>query len=177
MRKLSIYIAASLDGFIAKPNDDLSFLKLVERDGEDYGYADFIAGIDTIIIGRKTYDWVVRSIGPEHYANGDRDLYVITSTPRAAIGRTTFHSGDPAELVRQLRTRPGKGLYCDGGAETIRVLLQADLIDELIISIVPVLLGSGIRLFQDQGPEHLLELVDTKSFPSGLCQLHYRRKR
>lgn len=177
MRTLSIYIATSLDGYIAKPNDDLSFLKLVEQEGEDYGYAAFTATIDTVIIGRKTYDWVARSIGPEHYANGGRDVYVITRTPRPSIGRTFFHTDGPVALVEQLHRQPGQGIYCDGGAETIRALLQADLIDELIISVVPVLLGSGTRLFQDAGPELALELVDSRSYPSGLCQLHYRRKR
>lgn len=76
MRTLSLYIATSLDGYIAKPNDDLSFLKLVEKEGEDYGYAKFIATIDTIILGRKTYDWVLKEIGSSHYDNGDRNVYV-----------------------------------------------------------------------------------------------------
>ncbi|MGN6802318.1 MAG: dihydrofolate reductase family protein, partial [Ginsengibacter sp.] len=82
MRSLTIYIAASLDGYIAKPNDDLSFLKLVEKEGEDYGYAEFTKTIDTIILGRKTYDWVVREIGSSHYDNGERNVYVITRTTR-----------------------------------------------------------------------------------------------
>ncbi|MGQ1890688.1 dihydrofolate reductase family protein [Thermophagus sp. OGC60D27] len=76
MRNLKLFIATSIDGYIAKPNDDLSFLKLVEKEGEDYGYAAFSASIDTIIIGRKTYDYVVREIGPSHYDNGDRLVVV-----------------------------------------------------------------------------------------------------
>ena len=82
MRKLSLFIATSLDGYIAKDNDNLDFLKLVEKEGEDYGYAEFTANIDTIILGRKTYDWVLREIGTSHYDNGDRDVYVITRSPR-----------------------------------------------------------------------------------------------
>ena len=78
MRTLTVFIAASLDGYIAQSNDDLSFLKLVEKEGEDYGYAKFTATIDTIILGRKTYDWVLREIGPSHYDNGERKVYVIT---------------------------------------------------------------------------------------------------
>jgi dihydrofolate reductase len=73
MRKLSLFIASSLDGYIAKPNDDLRFLQLVEKNGEDYGYAEFTSGIDTIIIGRKTFDYVEREIGTSHYDNGQRD--------------------------------------------------------------------------------------------------------
>ena len=70
MRKLSLFIASSLDGYIAKPNDDLSFLKLVEKEGEDYGYAKFTSTIDTIIIGRKTFDYVLKEIGSSHHDNG-----------------------------------------------------------------------------------------------------------
>src|SRR5690606_33701842 len=87
MRKISLFIATSLDGYIAKPNDDLSFLKLVEKDGEDYGYTKFIETIDTLIIGRKTYDYVVKEIGSSYYDNGQRDVYVITRTERQNTGR------------------------------------------------------------------------------------------
>src|SRR4051794_25487579 len=102
MRTLSIYIAISLDGYIAKPNEDLSFLKLVEKEGEDYGYAEFTATIDTIIVGRKTYDWVVREIGSSHYDDGARKVYVITRTERPRVGKTTFYTGSLTELVQEL---------------------------------------------------------------------------
>src|SRR5690554_8088964 len=98
MRKLSLFIATSLDGYIAKPNDDLSFLKLVEKEGEDYGYAEFTASIDTIILGRRTYDYVLKEIGSSHYDNGLRDVYVITRTARPSVGRTTFYTGNLTEL-------------------------------------------------------------------------------
>lgn len=177
MRKLLIYIAASLDGYIAKPNDDLSFLKLVEKEGEDYGYAEFIATIDTIIVGRKTYDWVSKEIGSSHYDNGDRNVYVITRTERPGVGKTTFYTGNLTKLVQQLKTGSGKNIYCDGGAEIINELLQYDLIDEFIISIIPTLVGNGTRLFKDNRPEQQLELLSAKSFETGLTQLHYKRKR
>lgn len=177
MRKLSLFIATSLDGYIAKPNDDLGFLKLVEKEGEDYGYAKFTANIDTIIIGRKTYDWVVREIGASHYNNGDRNVYVITKTKRQNVGKTIFYTGNPIELVQQLKNETGKDIYCDGGAEIVNELLKSDLIDEFIISIVPVLVGDGIRLFKDGRPEQQLELVNSKTFDTGLIQLHYRRKK
>ena len=177
MRKLSLFIATSLDGYIAKPNDDLSFLKLVEKEGEDYGYAEFTANIDAIILGRKTYDYVHKEIGSSHYDNGQRDVYVITRTERPSVGRTIFYSGNLTDLVQRLKSENGKNIYCDGGAEIINELLKGDLIDEFIISVVPVLLGNGTRLFKDNRPEQTLEFVQAKTFDTGLIQLHYKRKR
>jgi len=176
MRTLSIYIATSLDGYIAKPNDDLGFLKLVEKEGEDYGYSEFTETIDTIILGRKTYDWVLKEIGTSHYDNGDRNVYVISRTERTAIGKTTFYTGDLTALVEKLKAENGKNIYCDGGAEIINELLKKDLVDEMIISIVPILLGDGTRLFQDGRPEQELEFVKAKTFETGLTQVHYKRK-
>lgn len=167
----------SLDGYIAKPNDDLSFLTLVEKAGEDYGYAAFTDTIDTLIVGRKTYDYVLKEIGPSHYDNGDRDVYVITRHPKASVGRTTFYTGSLAELVESLRSRAGKNIYCDGGAEVIDELLKLDLVDEFIISIIPILVGGGVRLFKDGRPEQTLEFISARSYETGLTQLHYRRKR
>lgn len=177
MRRLIIYIATSLDGYIAKPNDDLGFLKLVEKEGEDYGYAEFTATIDTIILGRKTYDWVLKEIGSSHYDNGDRDVYVITKTEKPSVGKTTFYTEDLTELVQQLKSQNGKNIYCDGGAEIINELLKKDLIDEMIISVIPVLLGNGTRLFKDDRPEQLLQHVSTKTFETGLIQMHFKRKK
>lgn len=175
MRKLSLFIAASLDGYIAKPNDDLSFLKLVEKKDEDYGYGAFTSTIDTVIIGRKTYDYVVREIGTSHYDTGDRDIYVITKTERPDAGRIKFYSGSLSALVNKLKSENGKNIYCDGGAEVINELLKNDLIDELIISVIPILLGNGTRLFKDGRPEQTLEFITAETFDTGLVQLHYRR--
>ena len=86
-----------------------------------------------------------------------------------------FYTGNLTELVHQLKAGVGKNIYCDGGAEIINELLNEDLIDEFIISVVPVLVGNGTRLFKDNRPEQKLELVDTKTFDTGLVQLHYKR--
>lgn len=176
MRKLSLFIASSLDGYIAKSNDDLSFLKLVEKEGEDYGYKEFTDSIDTIIIGRKTYDYVLKEIGPAYYDNKQRDVYVITRTQRPHVGRTTFYTGRLTDLVERLKSENGKNIYCDGGAEVINELLKNKLIDEFIISIVPILLGGGTRLFKDGRPEQVLEFIKAKTFETGLTQLHYKPK-
>jgi dihydrofolate reductase len=177
MRKLSLFIATSLDGYIAKPNDDLSFLKLVEKEGEDYGYAKFTSTIDTVIIGRKTYDYVLKELGPSHYDNGERDIYVITRTERPNAGKIKFFTGNVTELVHKLKNKDGKNIYCDGGAEIINELIKNDLIDEFIISVIPILLGNGTRLFKDGRPEQMVEFVTAKTFDTGVTQLHYKRKR
>lgn len=176
MRKISLFIATSLDGYIAKPNDDLSFLKLVEKEGEDYGYAAFTSNIDTIIIGRKTYDYVLKEIGSSHYDNGERDVYVITRTDRPKVGRTTFYAGNINALVKRLKAEKGKNIYCDGGAEVINELLKHELVDDFIISVVPILLGNGTKLFTEGIPEQTLQFIEAKTFETGLVQLRYERK-
>lgn len=172
-RKIILYIAMSLDGYISKPNNDLGFLTLVEKEGEDYGYTGFIETVDTVILGRKTYDKVMSmGIGFPH---ADKDVYVITRTVRKDTGKLKFYTGNLISLIDKLKSEPGKNIYCDGGAETVNELMINDLIDEFIISVIPVFLGSGIRLFKDGRPELNLELVDSKQFVTGLVQLHYKR--
>ena len=102
MRLLKVFIACSVDGYIAGTNDDLSFLKSVEMPGEDYGYSTFMETIDTIVMGRRTYDWVARNIGTSHYDNGERSIYVITRTKRPDAGRTIFYNESPAKLIKEL---------------------------------------------------------------------------
>lgn len=172
-RKVIVYIATSVDGYIAKPNDDLEFLSMVEQEGQDYGYADFIKTIDAVIVGRRTYD-KVRSMGFD-FPHANKDAYIITRTPRPAIGNVKFFTGDLTSLVYKLKSESGKNIFCDGGAEIVNELLRKELIDEFIISIIPVLLGDGTKLFKDGRPEQLLELVSTKQFDKGLTQLHYKR--
>ncbi|HEY3373102.1 MAG TPA: dihydrofolate reductase family protein [Prolixibacteraceae bacterium] len=172
-RKLVLYIAMSLDGFIAKPDGDISFLSLVEKEGEDYGYARFIESVDTIILGRKTYDKIL-SMGTE-WPYGSREVYVLTRSPKPDSDNLHFYSGDLYELIEKLKSLEGKHIYCDGGAETIHQLLLEDLIDEMTISIIPVLLGEGIPLFKGGILEKRLRLVSADSFEKGLVQLHYIR--
>ena len=172
-RNLILYIATSLDGYIAKPNDDLEFLSIVEQEGQDYGYADFIKTIDSVIVGRKTYDKVI-SMGFD-FPHADKDTYIITRTKRPNIGSVKFYSGDLKSLVVKLKSEKGKNIFCDGGSEIVNELLKDNLIDEFIISVIPILVGNGIKLFKDERPELKLELVSAKSFEKGLIQLHYKR--
>ena len=172
-RKVILYIASSLDGYIAKPNDDLSFLSIVQKKGEDYGYADFIKTVDTVILGRKTYDWVMTQVS--EFPHAHKNSYVITRTARPAIGKTHFYTGDLKHLVLKLKSEQGKNIFIDGGAEIVNEFLKQNLIDELIISVIPILVGNGTRLFKDGRPEQKLEIVSTKQFDKGLTQLHYKR--
>lgn len=174
MRKLILYISCSLDGFIAKPDDDLGFLDIVQQGGEDYGYYEFVDSVDTVIVGRKTYDWVIgQGYGFPH---ADKEAYIITRQDRPKDGNLTFYNGDLKSLVTTLKAKAGKNIFCDGGAEIVNQLLQEKLFDELIISVIPVMVGNGIRLFKNDIPEQPLELVSAKSFDSGLVQLHYCTK-
>jgi len=171
-RKIILFIAMSLDGFIAKPDGDICFLSMVEKEGEDYSYTAFMESIDTVILGRKTYD-KVSSMVPE-WDYGDRCIYVLTRTPRPDSGKIKFYSGDLTELATSLKGRNGKNIFCDGGAETVQQLLQENLIDEIIVSIIPILLGDGISLFKTRLQEKKLQLINSKSFEKGLVQLHYK---
>lgn len=170
-RKLILYIAMSLDGYIADQHEDLGFLSMVEQPGEDYGYAAFTQTVDAIILGRKTYEKVL-SMGFE-YPHTDKAVYIITRTERPPVGNFQFYNGSLEALVTSLKSKPGKNIYCDGGAEIVNELARLQLIDTYIISIIPVLLGGGIRLFKADRPEQKLQLISSKAFEKGLIQLHY----
>lgn len=162
----------SLDGYIAQPNDDLTFLSIVEQEGEDYGYADFIETIDTVILGRKTFDWVRNHTDEIPYA--DKETYVITRTANPSIGKISFYTGDIKDLVIHLKNMNGGNIFLVGGSEIVYALQKEKLNDEFYISIIPVLLGEGINLFIDGLPEQRLTLINSKQFSSGLVQLHYK---
>lgn len=172
-RKVFVYIAISLDGYIAKENDDISFLSLVDKPGEDYGYSEFIKDVDTVIIGRKTYDKVL-TFGIE-FPHKDKKCYVITRTPRESVDNLIFYTHSLKDLVIKLKQGNGKNIFVDGGSEIINTLLKQNLVDEFVISIIPVFLGDGIKLFRDGRPEMNLKLIESKEFETGLVQLHYRK--
>ncbi len=172
-RKVILYIAMSLDGYIAKSNDDLDFLSIVEQEGQDYGYADFVKTVDAVIVGRKTYDKVI-SMG-YGFAHNDKDVYIITRTPRPSIGSVKFYTNSIQDLVAKLKSGQGKNIFVDGGAEIVNELLKGNLIDEFYISVIPFLLGEGISLFKDGRPALKVKLISTKQFDKGLVQLHYVR--
>lgn len=172
-RKVILYIAMSLDGYIAESNDDLTFLSIVEQEGQDYGYADFVETVDAVIVGRRTYEKVI-SMGYD-FPHSDKDAYVLTRTERPAIGNVKFYHDSLRDLISDLKRKPGRNIFVDGGAETVNELLKDNLIDEFYISIVPILLGDGIPLFKKGRPQQRLKLLETIAFEKGLAQLHYAR--
>lgn len=174
-RPLTLYIACSLDGYIARPDGDIDWLASVEAPPEDYGYAAFVATVDTIIMGRKTYEKVLSFGIPWPHAG--KKCYVLSRSQQGSNEQVEFYGGDPADLVEQLRKQPGAGIYCDGGAETVDALARRDLIDRYVISVIPVLLGEGIHLFKQGRPQHQLTLLNAVSYPSGLVQLQYERRK
>jgi dihydrofolate reductase len=173
-RKVILYISMSLDGYIATKDSSLEFLSMVEQEGEDYGYNDFVKSVDIVIIGRKTYEKVI-AMGYE-YPHTDKDVYILTRTAKPSIGNFKFYTDDLSRLVNALKSQPGKNIYCDGGAEIANELIKNNLVDEFIISVIPILLGDGIKLFKDGRPEQRLELISSKQYDKGLTQLHYKRQ-
>lgn len=169
--KVILYIAMSLDGYIARDDNDITWLSMVDRPGEDYGYAAFIQDVGTIIMGRKTYEKVL-SIGSE-YLHRDKTGYVLSKSRTGAEENMTFYSGNLSELISKIK-QEGKGhIFIDGGAEVVHAMLARHLIEECVISIIPIILGGGISLFRDGCPETKLKLLSSEAFSSGLVQLRY----
>ncbi len=172
-RKLILYISMSVDGFIATHDDDLSWLSVVEKEGGDYGYTEFNESVDTYIVGRKTYDTIRTLTGGNFPQASQHKCYVLTRTKRENENGVTFYSGDIERLIHSLKQESGKNIYCDGGAEIVHLLMQKNLIDEYIISVIPIILGDGKRLFKGNTPTINIRSVSSQQFDSGLVQLHY----
>lgn len=169
-RKLILYIAMSLDGYIAKKDDNIDFLSIVETSNEDFGYSDFLQNIDTVIWGRKTFDKVL-SFG-KGVPHKDKKVYVISATKKGKEEHAEYYS-NVVDLVKCLKQEEGKDIYCDGGADIVCQLLNHRLFDRIIVSVIPHILGDGIRLFKDRNIEQHLQFKRSINYPSGLVQLWY----
>lgn len=168
--RCSVFIATSLDGFIARADGRIDWLSIVERPGEDYGYHAFFESIDTLVVGRKTYE---TALGFEPWPYAGKRCVVMTSAKPAAKHGEIFYAGDPGALVDRLTSEGAKRIYVDGG-DVIRQFVAAGLVSDLTLSVLPILLGDGARLFGDTGRDVRLELVASRAFESGLVQLEYR---
>ncbi len=170
--KVILYIAMSLDGCIATEDGGIDWLSMVDMPGEDYGYSDFIHSVGTVIMGRKTYEKVL-SLGAG-YLHKDKTNYILSNERTGNDEIVTFYSGSLEELILKEKQKENGHIFIDGGASVVHALLSQHLIEECVISIIPVILGGGIRLFQDGLPETKLKLVSSETFPSGLVQLQYQ---
>jgi dihydrofolate reductase len=168
--RASVFVGASLDGFIARPNDDLDWLP--PGGGEEHGYDGFMATVDALVIGRRTYEKVLSF---DAWPYGEKPVFVLSTRtlppapPGAVVERM---SGAPAEIVAQLEARGVGHAYVDGGI-TIQRFLQAGLIQRLIITRIPVLIGAGIPLFGVTKGDIALRHVATRQYASGLVQSEY----
>lgn len=175
-RKLILYISMSVDGFLATNNDDLSWLSVVEKEGEDYGYTDFNKTVDTYIVGRKTYDIVLKLTGGTFPPAAQHKCFVLTRQVLENKNGVTFYNGAIEKLITTLKSEDGKNIYCDGGGQIVKLLMEKNLIDEYRISVIPIILGEGKRLFKGGIPLINLKALPSKQYESGLIQLRYIKK-
>jgi dihydrofolate reductase len=169
MRRLQLFIATSLDGYIAGPGGDLGWL----FHDADYGYTPFHARVDTVLMGRRTYETAL-AFEPWPYAGRKAVVFTRNGDLRVSSPDTVATSRAPADVVAELRTRDGGMLWLVGGGELVRACLDADLVDDLVVSIHPLILGGGTPLVPRGTRRTPLTLTAERRFPSGLVQLVYR---
>lgn len=167
----SVFVGTSVDGFIARSNDALDFLSA--GGDEPHGYEEFIATVDALVIGRKTFEVV---LGFPEWPYGDRRVVVLSSRPldfsRVRGGRVEQMSGAPAEIIAKLAAAGVKHVYVDGGV-TIQNFLRAGQIQRLTISRVPILIGQGIPLFGSLPEDIRLRHISTQQYAGGLVKTEY----
>ena len=169
MRKILLNLAVSLDGFIEDANGAFDWCFT----DQDYGMTAFLAGVDAILFGRKSYE-VMLKLDPNGFA--DKTRYVFSNSLEAVADGYELVKGDLSEAVQKIRNQPGKDIWLFGGSLLAHSLLQANLVDEMLISVHPILLGSGKPLFLETDGRTPLDFVEAIPYPSGLVQLRYRFK-
>jgi dihydrofolate reductase len=169
---VSVFIGTSVDGFIARPNGDLDFLP--EGGGEPHGYNEFMASVDALVIGRKTFETVLPY---PVWPYGNKRVVVLSGRPvdfsGVRGGMVEQMAGAPAEIASRLAASGVNHIYVDGGI-TIQRFLRAGLVQRLIITRVPVLIGDGIPLFGALPRDLRLRHVATQHYPSGLVKSEYQ---
>lgn len=161
-RKVILYIAMSLDGYIAREDGSIDWLDALEMTEEDTTYEDFYQMIDTVVLGRKTFDQIQNELSPEVYPYEGVRSFVMTSKVQENSGNIYFVDKDIRTLIKKIKHEPGKNIWIVGGNSIIQPLVKENLIDEYIIAVVPTILGSGIPLFGDIDKE--IPLKHIKSY-------------
>ncbi len=160
----------SLDGFIARKNGSVDFLDIYNKSEEDYGYKEFYASIGTIVMGNTTYKQFGDTEEFEEYYKS-KPIFVFSRKPKEKKKNITFVDENVKEFVKKLKDNT----WLLGGASILDEFLKNDLVDEFIITVIPVLLGEGIPLFKGDGIEKKLKLLGVKSYDLGVVQVHYER--
>jgi dihydrofolate reductase len=172
-KKVILYVAVSLDGFIARKNGSVDWLDKFNSPEEDYGYKEFLDSVNTVIMGNATYKQTL-TFGEFPYKNKNCFVFAKTAKDDEYV---KFVNDDVNRFINKLSSAENQRIWLVGGENLVNQFLQYDLIDEFIISIIPVLLGEGIQLFNGNNGELSLVVKDSKSYNSGVIQIHYERKR
>lgn len=167
--KISIYIATSIDGYIARKDGNLDWLQYGHTGDEDYGFKNFINSVDALILGRNTYEVVS---GFDEWPYKGKRVVVLSNTLNDVRKEAELFQGQLTDLASLLYSEDIKHVWIDGGI-TISKFLEAGLVDDITISVISMILGSGIPLFSIMNKEHKCQLISTQSYPSGLVQLKY----
>ena len=174
-RKVIVHIATSADGYIARSDGDLEWLTSRPAPKGFYGMNAFMKSIDTQVLGRKTYEVSLR-MGANYDSKGRSIVFSRHSSPADAPSGVEFVNEAIGPFMSRLREQPGKDIWLVGGGEIIASFLDAQAIDEFVISVVPVFIGEGIPLIARRHRHTFLDLLSTERFDDGLVQLHYRVK-
>lgn len=176
MRNVVLFIAMSLDGYIADKNGNVDWLGGQNSDQENMdSYSNFIKDVDTVVMGWNTYQQIVTELSPEEWVYADLTSYVITHSKAVSTNNIKFTGKDVCGIVNELKQQEGKKIWICGGANIVQQLVKADLIDEYYISVIPTILGSGIRLFETSPKEIKLKLIHTQTY-NGITDLNYIRR-
>ena len=174
MKTIKLYIATSIDRYIARNDGDLDWLMKYPINFEtNYGYDDFYKSVDTAIMGGRTYRDILNMDVTWPYK--DKETYVITRNPVGAKESIHFITEDVIENISNLRNKNGKDIWLVGGGKITALLLNENMVDEMIITVIPVVLGSGIALFPDNSKESHWELQGCESYKNGVVQMVYKK--
>lgn len=174
MRRFIAYLAVSADGFIARPDGSVDWLDRPRP--SDYGYAAFIKSVDTIVMGRRTYEFALQHGGAASFGKKQK-LYVVSTTLQEVAPGMELVRGDVPSFAARLRAAKGKNIWLLGGAPLWGAFLDAGALDELMLFVVPVLIGEGIPLLDPRRRTAELSLLGTETYEDGIVKLHYAIRR